>query len=139
MILNRKHLYIIGGGTLGAILLTVLLIFLFRGCRKEEAPLPSGDMEADYQEFLNASFDSLEEARSEAAAWVGRFIAIGDEERTAQTEAILESFLQMQDFFAREYPSERSFRSQMTFMGKRFEDSPYPVVRNSWQRISYCR
>lgn len=139
MILNRKQLCIIGGSALGALLLAVLLVFLVRGCRKEETPMPSGDREADYQAFLNATFDSVEEARGAAAAWMGRFIAVGDEERIAETQAILDCFLQMQEFFAREYPSERSFRSQMSFMGKRFEDSPYPVVRNSWQRISYCR
>lgn len=132
-----KKPYVIAGSILAGLLLVTGLFFLLRGCGREKAPaVPVEDYDAAYQAFLDGGFASLDEAASETAAWMGRFIADGREERVEETQAILECFLQMQDFFARDFPSDRSFRSQMKYMGTRFADSPYPVVRKTWQRVT---
>ena len=137
MNIPRKKLYIIGGSVLGAILLIAGIILLVRGCGSGKGQaVPRANYEAEYQSFLQSGFNTPEEAADAAAAWMGRFIADGNEEKIAETQAILDCFLQMQDFFAREFPSDRSFRSQMNYMGTRFTDSPYPVVRKTWLRVS---
>lgn len=137
MIVNRQKIYCLGGSVLAVVLVIFGAIFLIRGCgRGKGQAVTRENVEQEYRCFINGGFDSLEEASQEAAAWMGRCIAIGEEERIDEAQAILNCFLEMQDFFARDFPSERSFHSQMEFMGKRFQDSPYPVVRNTWLRIS---
>ena len=137
MIRPRKKLYLIAGSILGALLLATGLVLLIRGCGSGKGQaVPRSDSEAQYRHFLGDGFDSLEEATRATAAWMGRFIADGNEERMEETQGILDAFLQMQDFFARDFPSDRSFRSQMNYMGTRFTDSPYPVVRKTWLRVS---
>lgn len=137
MIMERKKQYIIGGSVLAGILLVLGLIFLLRGCGSGDSQaVPREDYEKEYKSFLNSGFESLEEASKATAAWMGRFIAEGNQERIEEVQGILDSFLQMQDFFGRDFPSDRSFQSQMKFMGTRFVDSPYPVVRKTWLRVS---
>ena len=137
MKLTRKTSFFLAGGALVAVLLIVGLILLMRGCSRED-PAPAGpDKEAEYGAFLTCGcFDTPEEGQLAAASWLGYFSVKEDEARIAETEAIIQAFRQMQEFFSRDFPSGRSFRSQTAFMGKRFIDSPYPVVRNSWQVIS---
>ena len=134
---KRKKIFIIAGSALGGILLIMALVLLLRGCGSANGQaVPREDFEKEYQVFLNSGFESLEDASRETAAWMGRFIADGKEDQVEETQAILECFLQMQDFFARDFPSERSFQSQMKYMGTRFVDSPYPVVRKTWLRVA---
>lgn len=137
MTMERKKLYILVGSVLAGLLFLTGLFFMVRGCGRGETPSSSREnQEAGYKTFLNTGFESLEEASKATAAWMGRFIATGDDARVGETQAILDCFLQMEDFFAREFPSDRSFQSQMKYMGTRFMDSPYPVVRKTWLRIS---
>lgn len=137
MIRPSKKRYLIAGSILGALLLATGLVLLIRGCGSGKGQaIPRSDYEAQYRSFLNSGFDSPEEASREASVWMGRFLADGKEERVAEVQAILDCFLQMQDFFARDFPSDRSFRSQMNYMGTRFTDSPYPVVRKTWLRVT---
>lgn len=132
-----KKPYVVAGSILAGLLLVTGLVLLLRGCGREKGPaVPAKDYESAYQAFLDGGFASLDDATRETAAWMGRFIADGNEERIEEVQGILDSFLQMKDFFARDFPSDRSFRSQMKYMGKRFTGSPYPVVRKTWQRVS---
>lgn len=93
-------------------------------------------LEAAYDIFLAGCYLSPRDGQEDAAFWMGYYSVRGQQARVHECEAVLRAFLGMAHFFEGYFPSGDSFRSQSSYMASRFENSPYPVVRNTWCEIS---